>query len=128
MADMVMPAGIDAARNVDLELANFLRPRAIAEPLRNALGDGNRAGGRETAIIEAWAGDDVSYEASVRCRETLARKPIENLGQISERDMRQHEILFMGNADLVLRKPLGEICDLFHGLGTGIAWNAADGF
>jgi hypothetical protein len=125
---MVMPAGIDATGNIDLELADFPRPRAIAEPLRNALGYGNRAGGRETAIIEAWAGDDVGHEAGVRGSETLARKPIENLGQISERDMRQHEILFMGDADLVLRKCFSEIRDLFQGLGAGIAWNAADGF
>src|ERR1700724_590985 len=128
MADMVMPAGIDAAGNIDLELADFPRARAIAKPLGNPLRDGDRAGGRETAIIESWAGDDVGYEASVRGGETLARKPIENLGQISERDMRQHEILFMGDADLVLRKPLGEICDLFQGFGAGIAWNAADWF
>ena len=40
MADMVMPASIDAARNIDLELANFPRPRTIAKPIGNPLRDG----------------------------------------------------------------------------------------
>src|ERR1700732_733625 len=104
MADMVMPASIDAARNIDLELANFPRPRTIAEPFGNALGDGDRAGGRQAAIIKPGAGNNVGHEAGIRGGETLPGKPVEHLGQIIEGDMRQDEVLFMRDADLALRK------------------------
>ena len=53
MADVMMPASIDAARNIDLELANFPRPRTIAKPFGNPLRDGNRAGGRWNTRIES---------------------------------------------------------------------------
>ena len=41
--------------------------------------------------------------------------------------MRQNEILFMRDADLVRRKFFREIGDHFHFFGAGIARNAADG-
>ena len=40
VADMVVAAGVDAAGDLDLQRADRLRPRAVAEVLRDALGDG----------------------------------------------------------------------------------------
>src|SRR4029077_3868126 len=107
MADVVMPAGIDAARNIDLEFANFPRPRTTAKPFGNPLRDGDRTSGCEAAIIKPGAGNNVGHEAGIRGGETSPGKPVEHLGQIIERDMRQYEVLFMGNTDLVLRKCFG---------------------
>src|SRR5437016_14618323 len=104
MADMVMPASIDAARNIDLELANFPRLCTIAKPFGNPLRDGDRAGSCEAAIIKPGAGNNVGHEPGIRGGETLPGKPVEHLGQIIERDMRQDEVLFMRDADLVMRK------------------------
>src|SRR5208337_1486445 len=101
MADMMMSAGINAAGNIDLELADVPRPRAIAEPLRNTLRDGNRARCRKRAIIEAGAGNNVGDKPRIGGGKTMAGEPIEQLRQIIERDMRQNEILFMRDADLV---------------------------
>src|SRR5690606_15699864 len=57
MADMMVAAGIDAAGDLDLELADFFLPRLRAEALRNLLRHWNRARIGQCAIIEAGAGD-----------------------------------------------------------------------
>ena len=65
MADMVMAAGIDAARDVDLERPDLLLAVEIGESARDRLRDGDRARGRERAVVEAGAGDDVAGKAEI---------------------------------------------------------------
>src|SRR5690606_10411478 len=57
MADMVMAASVDAARGVDLQLADIVLALDVGEAARNLLRQGNRAGIGERAIIESRAGD-----------------------------------------------------------------------
>src|SRR5206468_1309821 len=63
MADVMVAAGVDAARDLDLERADAFRAGAVAEFLGDALGDGNGARGGERAIVEPGAGDDVADRA-----------------------------------------------------------------
>src|SRR5262249_36331855 len=102
VTDMVMSTGIDAAGDIYFELPDLPRAGRIAKRLRDSLGDGDRAGGRKRAIIEARAGDDIGHEACVRGGKTLRDKLVENFGQIIECDMRQYQILLMRDAQLVL--------------------------
>ena len=74
MADMVMAAGIDAAGNLDFQVADIARPRAVAEAFGDGLRDRDRARGRERAIIEARAGDDVGDEPGIGGGETVRGK------------------------------------------------------
>ena len=67
--------------------ADFPGPRAITKPFGNPLRDGDRARGRQAAIIKPGAGNNVGHEAGIRGGETLPGKPVEHLGQIIERDM-----------------------------------------
>src|SRR5262245_41518101 len=106
VADMVMPAGIDAARNIDFEFTNLPRAGAISETLGDPLGDGNRAGGCKSAIIEPRAGDDVGHEIRIGGSEALRRESVVDDWEIIKRDMRQDDILLMRDPELVLRKPL----------------------
>src|SRR5690606_13775207 len=71
MADMMVAAGIDAAGNLDLEIADFKLALLIAKALGNALRhrDGARIG--KGAIVEAGAGDDVGDETGIGRYQTI---------------------------------------------------------
>ena len=95
MADVMMAAGVDAAGNLDLERADVARAGAVAEALGEALGDRDRARGRQRAIIEARAGDDVADEARVGRGEADRGEPVVDRGQIVERDMGRIQVLLV---------------------------------
>ena len=63
VADVVVAAGVDAAGDLDLEVAD--RVLARGEALGDALRDRDRAGVGERAVVEAGAGDDVGDEPGV---------------------------------------------------------------
>ena len=65
MADMVMAAGIDAAGDLDLELADLALALGIGKAAAEPLGDRDRAGIGEAAIVQAGAGDDVADQADI---------------------------------------------------------------
>ena len=60
MADMVVAAGIDAARDLDLQIADIVPAVRIGETLADALRHRDRAGIGQRAIIQPRAGDDVA--------------------------------------------------------------------
>ena len=62
IAGVVMAAGIDAARHVESERADQLLALRVLEALGDLLGDRDRAGIGEIAIIEARAADHVAQE------------------------------------------------------------------
>ena len=71
MADMVVAAGVDAAGNLQLQLADVALPLQRGEALGDVLRDDDRAGIGQRAIVEAGAGDDVGDQVRVG-----GRKPI----------------------------------------------------
>ena len=98
---MVMAAGVDAAGDLDLQLADRLLPPVLGEALGDALGDRDRAGVGERAIIEPGAGDDVGDQARVGGGEAGGGELIIDDLQVVARDVRQDEILLMADAHLV---------------------------
>src|SRR6266852_9465105 len=62
MADVMVAAGIDAARDVDVQPAKVASKIEIAEPTCQLLGDRNSAGIGKAAVVEPGAGDDVGDE------------------------------------------------------------------
>ena len=59
MADMVVPAGIDAARDFDFQLTDVMLQLKRFEMQRDFLRHGNRTRGGQRAIIHAGAGDHI---------------------------------------------------------------------
>jgi hypothetical protein len=53
MADMVVAAGIDAARDLDVELADLALARQLGETMLDRLRDRDRARRRQRAVVEA---------------------------------------------------------------------------
>src|SRR3546814_13299214 len=68
MPGMVMPAGVDAARDLDLQLAQILLPLEIGEALGDLLRDGDRARVGAAAIIVSGAGVDVGDAIEIDIR------------------------------------------------------------
>ncbi|OGA28514.1 MAG: hypothetical protein A3I01_00445 [Betaproteobacteria bacterium RIFCSPLOWO2_02_FULL_65_24] len=65
VADVVMAAGIHAARDVEVELADIVQVVQIVEAPLDRLGHGNGLGIGERAEVPAGAGDDVGQQADV---------------------------------------------------------------
>src|SRR5262245_15947042 len=65
MADMVVAAGVDAARDVDVQPPEAAGEVEILEAARDLLGDRDGARVGEAAIVEAGTGDDVGDEPDI---------------------------------------------------------------
>src|SRR5215471_3946039 len=111
MADMVMAAGIDAARNVDVQPAQVASEIEITEPARQLLGDRNSAGVGKAAVIEPGARDDVGDETDVRSSNPNGIERAPQLGKIALRHMREHEVLLVADPNLSERIAIREIGD-----------------
>ena len=127
VAHMVVAAGIDAARDVDLELADLVLLLRVRELARDRLRDGDRARRGERAIVEAGAGDDVAREAIVGGGEVSLLQRLPDGEDVVLLHMRQHDVLGMADAQLVEAVALGQIGHHAHLVGRGIARNAAIG-
>ena len=102
-----------------------LRQRVIAEALRQLLRDRDRARIGEAAIVEARAGDDVGDEPDIRRREAVRFELLPQLRQVALRNMRQHQVLLVADADFAEAVAVGEIGDGVHLLGGGVAGRRA---
>src|SRR5262245_57034318 len=124
IANVMMAAGIDAARDVDAQLADFSQTPRVAESPADTLGNGNGAGIREVAVIEARAGDDIGDEADIGRRQLGAAQALPEYEKILLAHMRQHQILMMADTNLTEAVFVGEIGDDIHLIGGGVARGA----
>src|SRR4029453_5097394 len=72
MADMMMPAGIDAAGDVDVETADHVGGVVVGEAPGQPLRDRNRTRIGQRAVVQSRAGDDVGDQVDVRRGESEA--------------------------------------------------------
>ena len=127
MADMVVAAGVDAAGDVEENLADCMLPVEVGETLADHLRDRDAARGGERAVIHPRAGDDVADEADVRRGEAGGGEPPVQRRQVFLADMRQHQVLHMRHPDFAEGMPLRQRRDRVHLRRAGIARDAADG-
>src|SRR6185437_11824734 len=114
VADVMMAAGIDAARNVDVHAAEVALAVEIAEAPRQLLGDGDRARIGEAAVIEPRTGDDVGDESDVRNGETKRIERAPDVRQIALRHVRQRQVLLVADADFAERVAVGNVGERVH--------------
>src|SRR5437867_7188769 len=69
VADVMVAAGVHAARDVQVELADVVQVVEVVEAQLNRFGDRNRLGVGERAEVPAGAADDIGQEPDVRCGE-----------------------------------------------------------
>ena len=128
MPDVVVAAGVDAARNLQPQLADVQLPVEIGEALPDTLRYRDRTGVGEAAVIEPRAADHVADEAQVRGHETdfveRPPKPVE----VGLLDMGEYQVLFVGDADLAEAVAVGQVGDSVHLLRRRVARHTAGGF
>ena len=125
VAHVMVAAGIDAARDVDVQPAEALRQIEILEPARDLLGHRDRARIGEAAIVEAGTGDDVGDQTDVgRGGADPVERPPQRR-QIALGDVRQHQILLVPDADLAEAVAIRQIGDGVHLRRGGIAGRSA---
>src|SRR5690606_35131172 len=70
VADVVVAAGVHAAGDVDLDVADVMQVVEVVEARLDGVGDGNRLGIGEVAEVAPGTGDDVGQQADVGARQT----------------------------------------------------------
>src|SRR3569833_2807165 len=125
VAGMVMAAGVDAAADLELQLAQFALAPVIGEARGDLLRDRDRAGIGEAAIIETGAGDDVADQVEIGVGQAGVVERLPDGVEIGLADVRQDDVLGVGHAQLVEAVALGEVGDQFDLLGGGVAGDAA---
>src|SRR5262245_29244038 len=126
MANVVVAARIDAAGNLDLELAEIVLAFEIGKAARNLLGDIDRPRIGEVAVIEPGAGNYVGGEAMVRRGEVEIIELAPQGKQIALAHMREHEILLMRDADFRLPEFIHDVGQRIHLVGRAVAGRLPD--
>src|SRR5262245_53714722 len=124
--DVMVSAGVEAARNLDLELTHLVLARR--QPRRDALGNGNGARIGEPTVVEAGAGDDVGREPGIGFGETDRLQRLIDRPEVAHPHVRQYQVLLVADAHLIEGEALRQLGDRLHLGGRGIAGNAADRF
>src|SRR5215470_12010025 len=121
VADMMVAAGVDAAGNLDLQLADIEQLGEIGEMLADLLRHRDRTGIGERAVVEAGAGDDVAGQPDVRRRQPERLQLLPQLVEVGLGDVRQHQVLLVADTHLAEAVAVGEIGDRVHLRIGGIA-------
>src|SRR5680860_314736 len=114
IAGMVMTASVDAAGHVEPQLADLFLTRRILEALGDLLGDGDRARVGEVAVVEARAADHVAEQLVVAGGKARFGQRVIERRDVGDGHVREHQILGVVDAHLVVTEPLGEIGDQVH--------------
>ena len=114
MADMMMTAGVDAARDLELQFADIVLPFEVGKAPADRLRDRDRAGVGERAIIEPRTGDDVADQAGVWRPQPARVEGAPELEEIALANVREHQILFVADPDFAKAVGFGEIRDGIH--------------
>ena len=115
MADVVVAAGVHAARDVELEVADVVQVVEVVEAALDRLGDRDRLRVGERAEVAARAADDVGQEADVRRREPerLAASSTARAGPICSTSAKT-QVLLVRDADFAEAVAVGEVGDRIH--------------
>src|SRR5258706_4253497 len=120
VADVMVAASIDAARNLDLELAEIVLAFEIGKATGDILRDIDRARIGHVAVIETQAADDVRHQPVVGCGEPERLKPSPEHGKVSLAHVRKDKVLLVRHADFRLTEFVHQICQGVHLVGRAI--------
>src|SRR5258708_17621226 len=109
MPDVVMAAGVHAAGNVEIELADVVQLVEIVEAPLDCFRHRNRLGVGQRAEIAAGAGDDIGEQPQVGRRKPEPPRLAPHLDEIALSHVGEHQVLFVRDAQLAERVAVGEL-------------------
>src|SRR2546425_459644 len=98
--DVVVAAGVHAARDVQVELADLVQVVEVVESLLDRLRDRDRLGVGEGAEIAAGAADDVGKQADVRRRQAERARLAPQRPQVARAHVGEDQVLLVRDAQL----------------------------
>ena len=126
MAYMMVPAGIDAARDLQLQFADRPLPLDGSEACADGLSNADRACVREVAVIEAGAGDDIRNQAVICGCKACRVQLLPEGRKVALPHVGQHQVLLVRDADLIETEGLGQLGHKIHLVGACITRDPAD--
>ncbi|RMU71751.1 hypothetical protein ALP24_05638 [Pseudomonas syringae pv. aptata] len=111
MADMVVPAGVHAAGDIQVQLADIEQVVQIVETTLDGFGDRDRLGIGQRAEITARAADDVGQKANVRCGKTIVAQLVPQGEQLTLLDIGKDDVLLVRGAQLTEAVAIGQVGD-----------------
>ena len=100
MTDMMMAAGVNAARDIEAQFADIAQALRVAEAARQSLRDRDRSRIGEIAVIQSRARNDVAHEADIGFVKGDRFEPGPEVEEILLADVRQHQVLTVRHPDL----------------------------
>src|SRR6266852_4453366 len=121
VADVMVPAGVHAAGDIEVDLADIVQVVEIVEALLNCLGHRDRLGVGERAEVPARAADDVGEQADIGRGKSQFLYLLPERVQVGHLHVGKDQVLLVGHAQLAERIAVGEIGDFFHLLDGDVA-------
>src|SRR2546423_1281605 len=121
VADVVVAAGVHAAGDVHIDLADVMQVIEVVETLLDGLGDRDRLGVGERAEIASRAANDVGEQADVGRGEPQRPDVLPQRVQVGQLHVGKDQVLLVGHAQLAERIAVGEVGDFLHLLDGDVA-------
>jgi hypothetical protein len=101
VAGVMVAAGIDAARNLYLQIANLALPVAGGELARDFLRDRDRARIGQRTEVEPGTGDHVCDQTDIARRQLVLDEHVVDLAQVADAHMGKNEVLLVRHPQFV---------------------------
>src|SRR5260221_4727870 len=121
VADVVVAAGVHAAGDVEVELADVEHVVEVVEAALDRFRDRDRLSIGERAEVAARAGDDVGEQADVGRREAERARLAPEIDQAVLAHVGEDQVLLVRHAQLAEGVAVGEIGDRLHLVGGDVA-------
>ncbi len=126
VAAVVVAAGVDAAADVQVDLAQVPQLVQVLVALGDGFGDGQRARVGERAEVAAGAGDHVGQQADVGLGQAQRARFLVEGGQLVGTHPGQQQVLLVRHAGLAAGVAVGEVGGRVHLVGRGVTGRVAD--
>eukprot|EP01022_Parablepharisma_sp_SALTPOND_P026560 TRINITY_DN643_c0_g3_i1.p1 TRINITY_DN643_c0_g3~~TRINITY_DN643_c0_g3_i1.p1 ORF type:complete len:1321 (+),score=447.37 TRINITY_DN643_c0_g3_i1:3726-7688(+) len=121
VAHVVVTAGIDAAGDVEFDVADVMLEVDVLELLGDGLGDRDRLGIGQRAEVAARAADDVGQQADVGGGQAVRLGGLPQRVQLGLLDVGQHQVLLVGHAQFAEAVLVGQVGHEVHLVGGDVA-------
>src|SRR5574343_524763 len=121
VADFVVSAGVHAARDVEIDLADVEQVIEVVETGLDGIGDGDGFGVGQVAEVAARAADDAGQQADVWRGQTGRLGFLPDFVQVALLDVGQDDVLLVADAQFAEAVAVVEVSHHVHLVGSDVA-------
>ena len=121
VAAVVVAAGIDAAADMQLDVADVVQLVEVVETFGEGRGDGDGARIGQCAQVATRAGDHVGEQADIGRGEAVFARRQPQCAQLALEHPGQHQVLVVRDAQLAAAEAISQCGGTFHLIGRDVA-------